>query len=256
MALQTSGAISLNDIHVEVGGTSGTLVSANDADVRGLTGIASGVSSSFNSFYGTSAINSAGPTTISYSYWGYPSLGGIIWGGYYNDLFDNFKTSDINNSGMSVANAQTYHPYGKLGSASTNPLSTPSGYLVREIGKAQGLADKGTASVEFYFSVSGHVSNANSVFTSVRVNKGQGSDTTFTRASAYSYYQTHAFTKNASYSYFGSIETQNRNTSDPITVWSWRIGQPSAGASATAAWKAIVGWGDGSNGYVSNMEIL
>ena len=36
MALQTSGAISLNDIHVEVGGTSGTLCSVNDADIRDL----------------------------------------------------------------------------------------------------------------------------------------------------------------------------------------------------------------------------
>jgi len=54
MALQTSGAISLNDIHVEVGGTSGTLVSANDADVRGLTSVVSGASSTFSSFYGAS----------------------------------------------------------------------------------------------------------------------------------------------------------------------------------------------------------
>lgn len=37
-ALPTSGPISLNDIHVELGGTSGTTVSFNDADVRGLNG--------------------------------------------------------------------------------------------------------------------------------------------------------------------------------------------------------------------------
>lgn len=36
MALQTSGAISLNDIHVEAGGTSGTTASMNDTDIRGL----------------------------------------------------------------------------------------------------------------------------------------------------------------------------------------------------------------------------
>ena len=55
MALQTSGAISLNDIHVEAGGSSGTLVGINDSDVRGLTGASSGASSSFNSFYGKSS---------------------------------------------------------------------------------------------------------------------------------------------------------------------------------------------------------
>jgi len=36
MALQTSGAISLNEIHVEVGGTSGTTCSLNDSDIRGI----------------------------------------------------------------------------------------------------------------------------------------------------------------------------------------------------------------------------
>ena len=34
MALQNSGAISLNDIHVEMGGTSGTQCSLNDSDIR------------------------------------------------------------------------------------------------------------------------------------------------------------------------------------------------------------------------------
>ena len=40
MALQTSGAISLNDIHVEAGGSSGTTCSMNDPDIRGLTAAA------------------------------------------------------------------------------------------------------------------------------------------------------------------------------------------------------------------------
>ena len=77
MALQTSGAISLNDMHVEVGGTSGTTVSLNDTDIRGLISKASGATMSFNEWYGASA----GPTTASfnlnvgndgsyYAYWG------------------------------------------------------------------------------------------------------------------------------------------------------------------------------------------
>lgn len=55
MALQTTGAISLNDIHEEVGGTTGTTVSLNDADVRDLIGKASGATSSFSEFYGASS---------------------------------------------------------------------------------------------------------------------------------------------------------------------------------------------------------
>ena len=37
MALPTEGAISLDDIHVEVGGSTGTTCSLNDTDIRGLT---------------------------------------------------------------------------------------------------------------------------------------------------------------------------------------------------------------------------
>ena len=37
MALPTSGALSLNAIHVEAGGTTGTTCSLNDTDIRGLT---------------------------------------------------------------------------------------------------------------------------------------------------------------------------------------------------------------------------
>ena len=37
MALPTSGALSLNQIHVEAGGSSGATSSLNDTDIRGLT---------------------------------------------------------------------------------------------------------------------------------------------------------------------------------------------------------------------------
>ena len=45
MALQSSGAISLNDMHVEVDGTSGTTCSINDCDFRGLIDKANGATS-------------------------------------------------------------------------------------------------------------------------------------------------------------------------------------------------------------------
>ena len=64
MALQTSGAISLNDIHVEAGGSSGSSATINDTDIRGLISKGSGSSMSFNEWYGAS---------------NYPS-GGAMWG--------------------------------------------------------------------------------------------------------------------------------------------------------------------------------
>jgi hypothetical protein len=74
MALPSSGAISLNDMHVEVGGTSGTTASINDSDIRGLIGKASGATMSFSEWYGASAGTSfnltVGATSNTYPYRG------------------------------------------------------------------------------------------------------------------------------------------------------------------------------------------
>ncbi len=56
MALQSSGAISLNDIHVEAGGTTGTSVSINDSDVRGLISASSGAKMDLSDWYGASNV--------------------------------------------------------------------------------------------------------------------------------------------------------------------------------------------------------
>ena len=74
MALQTSGPISLNDIHVEAGGSSGTSASINDTDIRGLTPASgktindsSGTQIDFFNFYGATAETSlpTGGSTIN-----------------------------------------------------------------------------------------------------------------------------------------------------------------------------------------------
>lgn len=55
MALQSSGQISLNDLHVEAGGTTGTQASMNDTDIRGLVSAAANSQMTFSSFYGASS---------------------------------------------------------------------------------------------------------------------------------------------------------------------------------------------------------
>jgi hypothetical protein len=68
MALQTSGQISLNDLHVEAGGTSGTQASMNDSDIRGLLSAAANSQMTFSGFYGaSSSYLSATMTAGSYS---------------------------------------------------------------------------------------------------------------------------------------------------------------------------------------------
>lgn len=54
MALQPSGQITLNEIHIEAGGTSGTEAALNDADIRALAGISTG-EIGFDDFYGASS---------------------------------------------------------------------------------------------------------------------------------------------------------------------------------------------------------
>tara|TARA_Y100000816_G_C26059762_1_gene556366 strand:+ start:297 stop:929 length:633 start_codon:yes stop_codon:yes gene_type:complete len=63
MALATSGALTLDQIHVEAGGSTGTTCSLNDSDIRGLTAAAGktinstlGTSIDFDDFYGASSV--------------------------------------------------------------------------------------------------------------------------------------------------------------------------------------------------------
>ena len=55
MALPASGTLSLNEIHIEAGGTTATEAGINDADIRGLISKSSGTAMSFNEWYGASS---------------------------------------------------------------------------------------------------------------------------------------------------------------------------------------------------------
>jgi hypothetical protein len=97
MALQSSGVISLNDLHVEAGGSSvsGTACTINDADIRALIGKGSGVSMNIAEWYGASSYTPPAlgthkiTATLAYIQpWGYavfgPGLGATftVHGGY------------------------------------------------------------------------------------------------------------------------------------------------------------------------------
>jgi len=62
MALPSSGAITLSQMHVEVGGGATAQASLNDADIRGLISKSSGAQMSFNEWYGASATSLATDT--------------------------------------------------------------------------------------------------------------------------------------------------------------------------------------------------
>ena len=54
MPLPSSGAISLNQIHIEAGGSSGSQASLNDADIRAMIGKSSSASNAFSEYRGVS----------------------------------------------------------------------------------------------------------------------------------------------------------------------------------------------------------
>ena len=72
MALQSSGAISLNEIHIEAGGSSGTSCTINDSDIRGLISASSEAEMDFADWYGASAVDpfqfdTSSPATLNAS---------------------------------------------------------------------------------------------------------------------------------------------------------------------------------------------
>ena len=77
MPLQSSGAISLNEMHIEAGGSSGTLCTINDSDIRGLISKGSGATMSFNEWYGASAAGLYNSSSINYVGSHYQTTGGV-----------------------------------------------------------------------------------------------------------------------------------------------------------------------------------
>lgn len=66
MALPSSGnSISLNQMHVEVGGSSGSTCTLNDSDIRGLISKSAGASMGFNEWFGASAFTADTAITVT-----------------------------------------------------------------------------------------------------------------------------------------------------------------------------------------------
>ena len=76
MTLQSSGAISLDQMNIETAGSqvSGTQINIDDADIRALIGRSAGATSSFSDFYGAEVY----PTTGGEQNTGYNYAGGSL----------------------------------------------------------------------------------------------------------------------------------------------------------------------------------
>jgi hypothetical protein len=107
MPLPSSGQITLDQMHVEVGGTSGTQASINDSDIRSMIGASSGQANlSFSDFYGASSgvtINiTISSNTNNYNLW--TNKGGTYSAG-------NTTVNVTINSGVTISSTSTDYAF-------------------------------------------------------------------------------------------------------------------------------------------------
>lgn len=125
MALQTSGMISLNQIHVEAGGTSGTACTINDSDIRGLIGKSSGAAMDFADWYGASGVETQTVTVGTLVTSGYVTVTSYGYGATFGSISDGTLTP-VGNKTIEILNwnSLTNLILRVTGSASNSGFST------------------------------------------------------------------------------------------------------------------------------------
>lgn len=153
MALPTSGALSLNAIHIEAGGTTDTTVSFNDSDIRGLNAASGktinstlGTQIDFNNFYGAFAtdnsfngVKGTGTTTSGKFTTTYHGVGGNTGGALTNGGIAPPSGASITALEMSIGAAGENQGLTLvLGSAvsSASSFSSYTGYRYVKVGSA------------------------------------------------------------------------------------------------------------------------
>lgn len=119
MPLPHTGTISLNQIHVAAGGSSGTTASINDADIRALNSKSSGVQMSFSEWYSL-------PSGVSYAseFIDQYSPEAVVVGYYYED--DDYREPT---TGIDIRLVKTSSGFEVKVSLGHDPSSDHSGYM-------------------------------------------------------------------------------------------------------------------------------
>lgn len=199
MPLPSSGAISLNQMHVEAGGTSGTQCSMNDSDIRGLINASANSQMTFSSFYGASAgIGQIASGNSSYT----PSS-------QYTPAYQGLYSSDDVNSAQLITGLITNRPPFTLNNRSTRFVSVSWATF------NGGMYSFSLADLTTVPPASGQSFPANSGWTSVTLS-GNGQTITLNRSAAYIY----------------SVSNKNLGgTTHGSTYWQW-INQPNIFATS------------------------
>jgi len=106
MAVPSSGQISLNDFHVEAGGTSGSACTLNDTDIRGLISKGSGAAMNFGEWYGASGLVQSTTMVAGYSAGQYVTISGYGTSVAGDSLGDDSIDSICGQSGVTITSLQ------------------------------------------------------------------------------------------------------------------------------------------------------
>jgi len=137
MVLPASGnSLSLNQLHVEAGGTSGTLCSLNDEDIRSIIGVSSNGSQNIQQYYGQSATpalassvevvtltNTTSTNLFSFSFPGGVSDHDVIFVGNFNYAGPGSSYPSVQSvSGARFEQTNSYHSFAWSGSLHSDIL--------------------------------------------------------------------------------------------------------------------------------------
>ena len=172
MALPGAGnSLSLNQMHVEVGGTSGTTCSLNDSDIRGLISKSSGATMAFNEWFGASASIPDFSTTLTVGHTSYTTS-------------TQYTSSTTASKGFLTTSASqpmfgtSTNNMGSLSSTSnTNYFGGNTIHGVAMLGAVSPIA--GTTGTIYLYVATLNVGNSNAIFKEVVIN-----GTTYTRSNA------------------------------------------------------------------------
>ena len=215
MALPTAGnSISLNQIHIEAGGSSATTCSLNDSDIRGLTAASGytinstlGTAIDFGDFFGASGSIPDWSQTMNYGQMVNQTGSGYSVTSYVNRGYRNSAGYTI--EGTSGSGLTTY---GSMTNQNSNYFSNATINRVRSKAASLSLGN-------LLLGVDATVSNNDTAFSSMSVNSN-----TYNRSAA-----TYISTGGA-------------------TQWSWQVsGAPTSIGDAWSPWPALSGGNSGAN---------
>ena len=174
MALPTSGNLTLNQIHIEAGGSSGTACTLNDTDIRGLNEASGRV---INNTQGTAI-------EIADFYGAANSLSFVInnaQGGYYGGGASSYKTNGWTVPGFHSKITSN------LGSVNSGSTSSSSFFGGNAVAAAYATHHNLTGNINIYVYIYGNQANSDSVFKGFSITNSPASNPTYLRSNAYNY---------------------------------------------------------------------